>query len=283
MECMIPKLERQLIAAKSQSRRLTRSCARYNCCHDSTTSISHLASFRSTRHWLPVVSATLALLCAAVYTFRCETVAVGQDENRYQYGVWYRKPSKYEYYTMISDASDTISDLDWSQHVRGGSGNYASSGGDCYSYDDATAIDGLWKFLRAISLLAFLLGAGWTVWMLLCNTVCRRRGREVSKFNWNLQVIILATTLTILNGLGFLFVNTNACSFSDASCKWSTGLRANVAGVVLWTITGVLALWLGPSPALSRRRETPAVQTVNYIRNQLTGEVVEKNAKEGKS
>lgn len=216
-----------------------------------------------------------------MYTFRCETVAVGEDENRYQYGVWYRKPSPYEYYATVSGAPDNVADLDWSQHIRGGSGNYASSGGDCYSYDGATEVDGLWKFLRAVSLIAFLLGAGWTVWMFLCNTLCRHRGREVSRFNWNLQVSILGITLAVFQGLGFMFVNTNACSFSDASCEWSTGLRANIASVVLWAVTTALALWFGPSPAIFRT-PNPTVQAVTYTRNKITGEVVEKDATEQK-
>jgi hypothetical protein len=209
-------------------------------------------------------------MCGAVYSFRCETVVAGQDENRYQYGLWYRKPSAYEYYMNTSSSPDKA---DWAQ-LSGGSGYALSSRTDCQAYDDVTEVDGLWKFLRALTIITLLLGGGWTIWMFCCNTILQHHGHSVSKSNWNFQVALLGTTLAVLHGLGFMFVDTNACEFSDAAtCEWSTGLRANVASVVLWIVTAGLALWIGPTPA-ARVREATTV-TVTYQRDPTTGQIIE--------
>jgi hypothetical protein len=220
-----------------------------------------IALSTSVRPWLPVVAAALAVTCGAVYSFRCETVALGQDENRSQNGVWY-----------MTD----LTDLDWTNNSSGGPG--LSSGGDCLAYDDTIAVDGLWKFLRATTMIILLVGGGWTVWLFLCNTVFRYR--QVSKTNWNVQAVVLGTVLMVLQGLGCLFVRTNACESADGEeiCEWSTGLRANAAATLLWIVTAVLALWLGPPTAIAVNLGDGVTQTVTYQRDPVTGQIVETGA-----
>jgi hypothetical protein len=245
------------------------------------TVLLYFALSTSVRPWLPVVTAALAVICGAVYSFRCETVALGQDENRSQHGVWYRKPSPYEYYINTSSSKPDVTDLtdlDWSNNLSGGPG--LSSGGDCLDYDDTIVVDGLWKFLRATTMIILLLGGGWTIWMFLCNTICRyRRDRQVSMTTWNVQAVVLGAILMVLQGLGCLFVRTNACesAASEKNCEWSTGLRANAAATILWIVTAVLALWVGP-PAVVAVNRDGVTQTVTYQRDPVTGQIVEMGA-----
>jgi hypothetical protein len=228
------------------------------------------------------VTAALAVICGAVFGFRCETVVLGQDENRFQNGVWYRKPSPYEYYINTSsnkpDITVDATDLDWNSINSSSGGPGLTSGGDCLNYDDAIQVDGLWKFLRATTLIILLLGGGWTLWLFVRSTYLRYRpDRQVTRNQWTVQAVVLGTILVVLQGLGCLFVRTNACESADGTqiCEWGTGMRANATATALWIVTVVLAVWFGPPPAIAVRMGDGPTQTVTYQRDPVTGQIVE--------
>ena len=168
--------------------------------------------------------------------------ANGQQLRDLRYGPRYRQKTEFE-----------LEDIDW-QNWDNITIFYQDS---CTSWENEPDPDGIWTFVRAVTIINPALAAIFTI--LICATPCLIK--PMAKI-WGIISICFSLVMTSLQGLAFLIYSSNACEFDEVNnsllgssnaaenlyeqeCSWDVGSGANIGATGFWLATGLLMMVVG--------------------------------------
>ncbi|KAL7555358.1 hypothetical protein ACA910_007087 [Epithemia clementina (nom. ined.)] len=192
---------------------------------------------------IPALLATIAFVCSFLFSFWCESIKFQAKEpliptvqrDDLHFGPWYQ-------------LQVTVDEIDVGPEYA-----QFTTKSECIDWQFDPDIDSKWKAVRAFTIINGILGG------------------------------FLTLPLWFIPGLTFLIFQSNACNanaaiqnfearfnsyFFEDKCSWDAGSTANVISVLLWFLTGVRMLIVGPP----HMPELAPVETQEVTYQQTTSE-----------
>lgn len=231
-------------------------------------------SLHSVLMLMPAILATGGFISTMVFSFWCETVrfhvrdginmgpglGLGGLVKPVSFGPWYRMEIEYGEWTNWDGETELVS--------------YKT----CTDYYLDPDIDSKWKLVRAVTIITSVIGGLAAIAMFFVPCLQGRIPGPV----WYGMVFVFICILTLFQGLGFLFLSSNACDAStlrgtffeklvvstlyEQECEWDAGMTANIVATVFWFCAGALMVVMGNPPAPPR--EPAETQDVEYQQNE---------------
>ena len=214
--------------------------------------------FCRARGIIPLFCVTFAVMTSLIASFWCESVKFTSDRfPTLRYGLWYQEDFETTAYT-VNDGEDLVIEVNQ----------------ECRDYDEGYDINGMWKFARACSVIAPLLGG-----ILGIPLFFSAFFYYLSEGSYRSLAFVYIFVITTLQGCTFLIFRTSLCKDGVApilnriaellgrqgvyssSCEWDGGSSANVVATVLWFLTGAFMLSYYPRAPPTPPAET---QTITY-------------------
>ena len=182
-----------------------------------------------------------AITCSFLSSFWCRSIYFEPATTlapQLSFGIWFQKETEF-FVVSGSNGETTLVEKN-----------------SCVSYSDLVPIDTKWKTARAFSIIAPVVGI-----FAIGSIFCIRSDKA-----WKITGLILLLFVTLFQGLTFVLLQSNACQGIPLldevqdniiwyalvklaypnNCLLGAGSTVNIIATVLWFISGLIMLIVGP-------------------------------------